>query len=109
LTASGDTITAPDSAPAKAAKRGRRVGFGTVTDRKFAGPGVRVAKVLRGSPAEKAGLVAGDVILLLEGRQIQDRQAFASLIAELAPGQSVAAVVRRAARDWMVSLTLAPD
>ena len=46
---------------------GRRVSFGTVPDFAFSGPGVKVAGVVPGSPAEKAGVKEGDVLLRFAG------------------------------------------
>ena len=46
----------------------RRASLGTMPDFAFTGPGVRVASVTEGSPAAKAGLQAGDVIVELAGQ-----------------------------------------
>ena len=51
--------------------------------------GALVAKVVRGSPAEKAGVKAGDVITSIESKGIQDSVAAMAVIAGLKPGQDV--------------------
>ena len=50
--------------------------------------GALVAQVVRGSPADKAGVKAGDVITAIEGKGIQDSVAAMAAIASLKPGQN---------------------
>ena len=49
--------------------------------------GALVAQVVRGSPAEKAGVKSGDVITAIDGKGIQDSVAAMAVIAGLKPGQ----------------------
>ena len=49
--------------------------------------GALVAQVVRGGPADKAGVKAGDVIIAIEGKGIQDSVAAMAAIAGLRPGQ----------------------
>jgi serine protease DegQ len=44
--------------------------------------------VTRGSPAEKAGLKTGDVIIAINDKPIQDRVAAMAIIAALKPGMN---------------------
>lgn len=74
---------------------GRRVSFGTVPAFDFAGPGVKVDSVVTDSPAERAGLRAGDILRRLDGTEIADLRAFSQYLGTLEPGQEVAAVVLR--------------
>ena len=54
-----------------------------------------VSSVNRGSPAEKGGLKAGDVIVSIDGKPIQDSVAAMAIIAALKPGQlAVFGVIR---------------
>ncbi len=89
-----------------AAQGARRVSFGTVPDFAFEGPGVRVDGLVAGSPAEKAGLREGDVIRAIDGKPVENLQAFSGLLGLLAPGQSVKATVLRAGREMVVEVTL---
>lgn len=85
---------------------GRRVSFGTVPDFAFAGPGVRASGVVPGSPAEKAGIKEGDVILKLDGQGVANVQAFSDLLKTLTPGQTIAVVVQREGKEETVQVTV---
>jgi len=74
---------------------GRRVSFGTVPDFGFTGPGVKIDSVVPGSPAERAGVRAGDVLVRIDGTGIADLRAFSRSLRTLEPGQEVVAVVVR--------------
>jgi S1-C subfamily serine protease len=49
--------------------------------------------VERGSPAEKAGLKNGDVILAVEGETVTSKRALSRLISEYKPGDEVTLTV----------------
>jgi serine protease Do len=57
--------------------------------------GVLVADVMKGGPAEVAGLRAGDVIVELNGSKVREVPELQRRIANVAPGQSVAIAVVR--------------
>ena len=54
----------------------RRVSFGTVPDFAHNADGVRVDSVVPGSPAELAGIQAGDVLLEMNGETVAGLGAF---------------------------------
>jgi hypothetical protein len=93
------------AAPAAAAPA-RRVSFGTVPDFAFSGPGVRVDGTVAGSPAEKAGLRAGDVILGIGDRPVASLQAFSDALKTLAPGQTVSVTLKRGDQEIKVPVTV---
>jgi hypothetical protein len=70
------------------------------------GGGVRLTGVRNGSPADAAGLRAGDVITLVGTHQIQDLQALTNALRAHAPGDVVALRFRRDGADQTVSVTL---
>ena len=80
--------------------------IGTFPDFAFEGPGVKVASVTPNSPAEKAGLQAGDVLVRLDGKEVADLRSYSAMLKELAPGQVVKLLVRRAGADREVSVTV---
>ena len=48
--------------------------------------GALISEVLEGSPAEEAGLAAGDLILRFDGEEISDHRDLAPAVAKVAPG-----------------------
>lgn len=86
---------APAADATASGAQGRRVTIGTMPDFAFAGPGVKVAAVTQGSPAEKAGLKEGDILVRLDGREISDLRGYSAMLKALAPGQAVRLVIRR--------------
>ena len=60
-----------------------------------AGDGVRIGSVLRGTPAAKAGLRAGDVVLKVNNSEVTNRAAFHRLVAGFSPGEKVKFRIRR--------------
>lgn len=63
--------------------------FGVTTAAAPAVWGAKVQAVLIGSPADKAGIKAGDVISEFDGKTIPDAKAFNDILAQYAPGQRV--------------------
>ena len=93
-----EPLTARDAKPkqtAKMAAGGRKVTFGTVPDFGFAGPGVRIGSLVPDSPAARAGLQAGDVLLKIDDQDIKDLRAFADFLKTLEPGDQVQATIER--------------
>ena len=97
--------TAPGQAPA--ATGGRRVSLGTVPDFAFAGPGVGVSGVTPGSPAEKAGLKQGDVLLAIDDKPLGSLRDLSEALKALSPGQAVIVLIKRDGAEMRVSVTLA--
>ena len=73
--------------------------------------GALVARVFAGSPAESAGLKAGDIITAVAGRPIDSREAFSTATATLAPGQSIALTIDHngSSRQMTLRAADAPD
>ncbi len=69
--------------------------LGTIPDMTPRDFGLRITGVREGSPAEKAGLKAGDVIVEFDGREIADLYAYAYALREKKPGDEVTIVVER--------------
>ena len=60
--------------------------------------GVLVAEVLRGGPAQRAGLRAGDVLLELDGQAVDDADELLDRVAALPPGGTASLEVLRAGK-----------
>jgi Do/DeqQ family serine protease len=61
--------------------------------------GALIAGVLRGGPADKAGIKPGDVLVEVQGKPVADPTAMLNLIAALAPGAPAKMKLRRQGQD----------
>ncbi len=68
--------------------------------------GVLVQSVIAGSPAEKAGIQAGDVILSVDGEAVNAANAIQLIIAEHKPGDVVVLKVFRRGKTFSKNVTL---
>ncbi len=66
-------------------------------------PGLRVTGVASGSPAEKAGMKAGDIVVQLAGKEVTDINTYAGALYAQKPGDTITIVVLRDGKR--VSLT----
>ncbi len=69
--------------------------------------GALVAQVLPGSPAQKAGLEAGDVVRKLDGQKIESSKVLRERVAQVAPGTKVELVVLRAGKERTLEAEIA--
>src|SRR5207302_8632804 len=61
--------------------------------------GVLIEGVLRGGPAERAGLKPGDILIAIEGKPAKDPNAMLNLVAALGPGKPASIRLRRDNKD----------
>lgn len=69
--------------------------------------GVAVVGISPGSPAERAGLRPGDIVLAIDGKEVSDPAALRYRVATRPVGESVAISVLRGGRGQMIRATLA--
>jgi S1-C subfamily serine protease len=82
--------TLKPGAPAQpSSKSERKVSLGTVPDFAYKGKGFRLSGVAPGTPAEAAGLMEGDVIVAINGREITGLQGFTDMLKSLSPGDRI--------------------
>ena len=67
---------------------------------------VRIAEVIAGMPAAKAGLKAGDVVLAVDGRDVGSRAEFHRMIGGRSPGEEVDFKVRRGDEELVLTAKL---
>lgn len=71
-------------------------------------PGLQVTNVQQDSPAEKAGLKAGDVLLKVADKQPTALADIAGVLREKRPGDKVALTVKRGEQELQLEVTLGP-
>ncbi|MBU6422987.1 MAG: trypsin-like peptidase domain-containing protein [Chloroflexota bacterium] len=69
--------------------------------------GVLVSRVVSGSPADKAGLRARDVITAIDGQALTDESSLARIVDSHKPGDTVSLSVRRGSETLTLKATLA--
>ncbi len=89
-TISNDAAKVAQSGNGQRQVQGRRVSVGTVPDFAYGGPGVRITDVVVDSPAARAGLRGGDIIVAINREAIDDLAGYARLLRDLMPGATVA-------------------
>lgn len=92
--------------PGQARAGGFRVWFGSVPEYSFEGKGVLLAGTSPGSPAEKAGMLAGDVLVQVGDIVIESMQDFMYALQTYKPGDVVLARFQRDGKTEEVRLTL---
>ena len=68
--------------------------------------GALIAGVLKSSPADKAGVKPGDILLAVEGRPVTDSLNMLNLIAALPPGKPVAFTMMRNQTEVQLKITV---
>ncbi len=91
-----------------ASRDGDRPYFGSIPDFSQDSPGYALSGVAKDSPAEKAGLEAGDVIIKLGDSRIGNLDDFDSALRKYEGGDTVEVVVKRGDEEVVLKLTLDP-
>ena len=75
------------------------------------GKGVLITKPIEGSPAEKAGLLANDIIVEVQGRKVKSADGLKNFVASHKPGQTLKVKVFRGGEmlDFDVTIAKRPD
>ena len=68
--------------------------------------GALIAGIMRGSPADRAGIHTGDVLLSVNGKSIADSQNMVEMIAALQPGSTAKLKLKRSNRDIDVDVVV---
>jgi aminopeptidase YwaD len=86
--------------------RGYGASLGTIPDMTGSTAGVKISGVKAGGPAEAAGLIAGDIILSLDGKKLASLQDMTYVLRELKPGQEIEIVYLRDGKEKKTSAKL---
>jgi len=90
----------------QSAVRSFRVSVGTVPDYAAEVEGMKISGVRKDSPAEKAGLRSGDIIIKFGKFEIKNVYDYTYALGEFSPGQQVPVVVKRAHQTATLTVTL---
>ncbi len=110
-----DTVTTRTQAPVETVPKGKLgVQVGDASDpqireslgTKAGEKGAVVTEVVEGSPAQEAGIRAGDVIVRLAGKAIDNAAALSAVSHSLPKSGSVTAVIKRQGGTMLVEITL---
>jgi len=85
--------------------RGFRVYLGTVPNYSDQSDGMKLDGVRPGSPAEKAGLRAGDIVVKLGKMPIKNVYDYTYALGEMRGGEEVEAVIRRDGKELTLKIT----
>ncbi|HJV87881.1 MAG TPA: Do family serine endopeptidase [Noviherbaspirillum sp.] len=68
--------------------------------------GAIIAGVLKGGPADKAGIKPGDILIEVEGKPVSDTTDMLNLIAQLTPGRKAKMIVIRKNHESSIDVTV---
>jgi len=83
--------------------------MGVQLDTAYTGNGARVSEVTPGSGAEDAGMEAGDIVLAVDERSIENATELVVAVRTYAPGDTVIVAFQRDGRDETTELVLGDD
>jgi len=66
--------------------------------------GSLIAGILRNSPAEKAGLKAGDILLAIDGKEVLDSNSMLNLISGLKPNKNATLKIARSFKEFDIEV-----
>lgn len=104
-----DALPRPHFTPTKQSSMGKvrfKVTLGIMPDYAYQGEGVRVDGVTEGRPAQKAGIVAGDVIIRLGDDAIRGMQSYMEALSHQKGGKATDVIIRRGDKDIRLKLEL---
>ncbi|MEL6406814.1 MAG: PDZ domain-containing protein [Chloroflexota bacterium] len=83
-----------------------RVLVGVIVDSSYEGEGTRIARSVDGYSAANAGITAGDIILGVDGKSVNDARNIHSIIGDKKPGDSVPLTYLRGDEEKTVDVEL---
>lgn len=98
----------PPSDPHRTGRGGFKVSLGTLPDYAYQGKGLRLTGVRPDSPAARAGLGAGDVIVKVDKHEITNIHDYMFALGELTPGRETAVEVEREGKRVTLQVIPAP-
>jgi membrane-associated protease RseP (regulator of RpoE activity) len=102
------TFVDPPADPGRQGRRAFRVSLGTVPDYAYQGKGLRLTGVRPDSPAARAGMQAGDVVVKVGSHEITNIHDYMFSLGELEPGREVVIEVDRSGARVPLKVIPAP-
>lgn len=68
--------------------------------------GALIADVTKGDPADQAGVKAGDVVIKINGNEIEDSRELVNIIGRMSPGEIAALTVLRGSKEQVIRVKL---
>jgi S1-C subfamily serine protease len=84
----------------------RRAYLGVTSETDNSGRGARVTQVVAGSPAERGGILSGDIVSAIDGQPVRSSQDVVGAIASRRPGDEVTVEIQRAGVQQSLRVTL---
>jgi hypothetical protein len=107
MTFTGKAISGKPTIPQIDKKSGeRKAATGLMPDFVYSGEGVKIAGVSDDSPAAKAGLVIGDVVIAFNGKSVKTLKDYSKYLKEHQPGDTVTFTIDRNGEKKEVTITL---
>ena len=107
LTVTLATADKPIAKSPASKKEGRRVSVGTIPDFTFEGKGVKISGLIPNSPAEKAGLKKGDILVGFGDIPINDLSSYSEILKNMQAGDTAVLKFLREGKELEVSITTA--
>ena len=96
----------PSGASHPAAGAERTAATGLMPDFAFSGEGVAIADPGSDTPAQKAGLLKGDVITAINGTSVTDLRSYSNMLKQFKPGDTIEVTFTRDDAEQTTDLTL---
>lgn len=90
---------------ANATRSSFKVTMGVMPDYSYSGKGLKIDGVSEGRPAEKAGILAGDILLKVGEKEIKDVYSYMEVLNTSEKGQTVSVIVSRKGEEMTLKLT----
>jgi len=103
LTWTGKTTSTGSSAPAAT---GRKVSTGIMPDFSFSGEGVKIGQVAPDSPAVRAGMKVGDIIIQFASTRVKNLKEYSELLKQHNPGDEVEVVYLSEGKETKTKIKL---
>ena len=68
--------------------------------------GVIINEIVRGGPADKAGITLGDILVSIDGKEISDPQDVLNVVTGIAPGSASKVMLKRKGKDMELAVTI---